>query len=278
MQALSMLVEGSSMRSVSRVLGISINTVSKLLVDAGRTCLWYHNLAVHRVNASYVESDEIWSFVLAKQKNAAQATGVIDHAGDVWTWTAIDKESKLLISWLVGDRSPDTAKAFMSDLQSRLSSRVQLTTDGLRAYFEAVEEAFGANVDYAQLVKQYSGIPSKGPERRYSPGRVSFAQKVSVSGSPDMAQVSTSHIERHNLTIRMSLRRFTRLTNAFSKKVENHIYALALLSVWYNFCRPHMSLGRRTPAMVAGLATYPRDMRWLVNLMDEMVPGPQKGS
>ena len=190
-----MLVEGSSMRSISRVLGISFNTVKKLLVDAGRVCLWYHDMAVRDVRARYVECDEIWAFCYSKERNAAQAKGVIDWAGDVWTWTGMD--SKLMISWLVG--------------------------------------------------------------------------------KPVMSEVSTSRVERHNLTIRMSQRRFARLTNAFSKKVDNHRHSMALFCVWYNFCRPHMSLKGSTPAQVAGLIKYPRDMRWIVDLMDYLAPAPKRG-
>ena len=272
-----MLVEGSSMRSISRVLGISFNTVKKLLVDAGRVCLWYHDIAVRDVRARYVECDEIWAFCYSKERNAAQAKGVIDWAGDVWTWTGMDRDSKLMISWLVGNRSSAYAKEFMKDLESRLANRVQLTTDGHIAYPEAVDHAFGGYVDYATLTKTYGGrgLPAH-PERRYSPAGVSFISKQRMVGKPVMSEASTSRVERQNLTIRMSQRRFTRLTNAFSKKVDNHRHSMALFCVWYNFCRPHMSLKGSTPAEAAGLIQYPRDMRWIVELMDYMAPVPKR--
>ena len=266
-----MLVEGSSMRSVSRVLGVSINTVSKLLIDAGKACAEYHDKTIRNVNARSIQCDEIWSFVFAKARNANTATGVIDTAGDVWTWTGLDRETKLIVSWLVGGRDSSYALEFMDDLQSRLSHRVQLTTDGHKAYLDAVDEAFGGQVDYAQLVKLYGQAPDDPQGRRYSPAQCVGVRKIPVSGIPDMDAASTSHVERHNLTMRMSMRRFTRLTNAFSKKVQNHCHALALYFVWYNFCRKHKTLGK-TPAMAAGLADYQRDMRWIVEMIDERAP------
>ena len=275
-QALTMLVEGSSMRSVSRVLGISINTVSKLLVDAGKPCAEYHDQAVRNVHVNSIQCDEIWSFCYAKARNANTATGVIDTAGDVWTWTGIDRDTKLIVSWLVGGRDSGYALEFMDDLQSRLSYRVQLTTDGHKAYLDAVDEAFGGQIDYAQLVKLYGQAPDDPQSRRYSPAQCVGTRKIPISGRPDMGAVSTSHVERHNLTMRMSMRRFTRLTNAFSKKVQNHCHALTLYFVWYNFCRKHKTLGE-TPAMAAGLADYQRDMRWIVELIDERAPAPKRG-
>ena len=275
-QALTMLVEGSSMRSVSRVLGISINTVSKLLVDAGKACAEYHDQAVRNVHVNSIQCDEIWSFCYAKARNANTATGVIDTAGDVWTWTGIDRDTKLIVSWLVGGRDSGYALEFMDDLQSRLSYRVQLTTDGHKAYLDAVDEAFGGQIDYAQLVKLYGQAPDDPQGRRYSPAQCVGTRKIPISGRPDMGAVTTSHVERHNLTMRMSMRRFTRLTNAFSKKVQNHCHALALYFVWYNFCRKHKTLGE-TPAMAAGLADYQRDMRWIVELIDERALAPKRG-
>ena len=274
-QALNMLVEGSSMRSISRVLGININTVSKLLVDAGGACIAYHDQAIRNVPARHVQCDEIWSFCYAKQKNAAHASGVIDAVGDIWTWTGIDRDTKLVVSWLVGGRDSDYALEFMDDLKDRLSNRVQLSTDGHNAYVEAVEDAFGSDIDYAQLVKLY-GAPSEEERRRYSPSRCIGMRKMPVSGQPNMDEASTSHVERHNLTMRMAMRRFTRLTNAFSKKLQNHVYALALYFVWYNFCRVHSTL-KTTPAMAAGLEEFPRDMRWIVGLVDERAPRPKRG-
>ena len=266
-QILNLLVEGASMRSVSRVVGCSINTVTKLQVDAGAACIAYHDEHVRGVQARYVQCDEIWAFCYAKQRNAATARGVVDHAGDTWTWTGIDADTKLVISWLVGGRDGGYALDFMDDLRSRIENRVQLSTDGHRAYLEAVEDAFGSDVDYAQLVKLY-GSPSPEDERRYSSSdRCIGLRKTPVTGRPDMDEVSTSYVERHNLTMRMSMRRFTRLTNAFSKKLQNHIYSLALYFVWYNFCRVHSTL-KATPAMAAGLAEYPHDLGWIVDLIE----------
>ena len=265
------------MRSISRVLGISINTVTKLLVEAGLACQEFHDLSVWGVQAQYIECDEIWSFCYSNERNAGCARGVIDAAGDVWTWTAMDRGTKLLISWLVGDRDAVAVQIFMDDLQSRLANRVQLTTDGLTAYSTAVDSAFGGDVDYGTIVKLYGGLgrtkqPEVQLERRYSPAGVSFISKHKVSGNPDMDEASTSRIERHNLTIRMSVRRFTRLTNAFSKKLENHCHSLALFFAWYNFCRPHKSLSKpyaTTPAMAAGLTTSLHDMEWLLEIIDD---------
>jgi len=272
-QILAMLVEGSSMRSISRVADVSINTVSKLLVDAGNACIAIHNEMVQGVEASRVQCDEIWSFCYAKQKNVAKAKDAPDGAGDVWTWTALDADTKLIVSYLVGGRDAEYAMEFMDDLRSRLANRVQLTTDGHRAYLEAVEGAFGADVDYAQLVKIYGAAPEafKG---RYSPAECIGARKRAVEGRPDIDHVSTSHVERQNLTMRMSMRRFTRLTNAFSKKLENHIHALALYFAFYNFCRIHKSL-RVTPAMAAGITDRLWTLEDIVAKIDAMTPAPK---
>ena len=275
-QVLSMLVEGSSMRSISRVTGVNINTVTKLLIDAGETCMAFHGQAVRDVTARHIQCDEIWSFCYAKQKNAERATGAIDGAGDVWTWTAIDSDTKLVLSWLIGGRDSEYGLEFMDDVRSRLANRVQLSTDGHGAYLEAVDGAFGGAIDYAQLIKIY-GNPSEEERRRYSPSRCVSIRKVSVSGTPDMDAVNTSYVERHNLTMRMSMRRFTRLTNAFSKKMENHAYAVALYTVWYNFLRPHSSLKGQTPAQAAGLAETRLTMRQLVGLINERTPKPKRG-
>lgn len=239
------------MRSISRVCDVSINTVTKLLVDAGETCLALHDETVRDVKASRVQCDEIWSFCHAKAKNVATAKAAPEGAGDVWTWTAIDADSKMILSYFVGDRSGQSAIALMDDLRSRLSNRVQLTTDGHRAYLDAVEGAFGADVDYGMLVKLYGNAPT-GPQVRYSPAECIGARKTPIEGNPDLAHISTSYVERQNLTMRMSMRRFTRLTNAFSKKLDNHIHALALYFAFYNFCRVHKTL-RMSPAMAAGI-------------------------
>jgi IS1 family transposase len=271
---LNMLVEGSSMRSISRIADVSINTVSKLLVDAGNAAIAIHNETVKDVQAARIQCDEIWSFCYAKQKNVKAAKDAPEGAGDVWTWTAIDSDSKLIISYLVGGRDAEYAMEFMDDLRSRLANRVQLTTDGHRAYLEAVEGAFGADVDYAQLVKLYGSAP-EGPQRRYSPAECVGARKRRVEGNPDMSDVSTSYVERQNLTMRMSMRRFTRLTNAFSKKLENHIHALALYFVHYNFCRIHKTL-KTSPAMAAGIADTLWSLDDVIAKIDEMAPPPAK--
>lgn len=229
---------------------MSINTVSKLLVEAGEACLAIHDETVRNVKASRIQCDEIWSFCHAKQKNVATAKAAPEGAGDVWTWTAIDADTKLMVSYFVGDRGGESAMILMDDLRTRLANRVQLTTDGHRAYLEAVEGAFGADVDYAQLVKLYG--PTITAPGRYSPAECTGIKKIRREGNPDIAHVSTSHVERMNLWIRMQNRRFTRLTNAFSKKLDNHIHALALYFAFYNFCRIHKTL-RVTPAMAAGI-------------------------
>ena len=274
-QILNMLVEGMSMRSVSRVAGVSINTVSKLLVEAGEACAAYHDEAVREVHASRVQCDEIWSFCYAKEKNVARAKAAPKGAGDVRTWTAIEADAKLIISWEVGDRTSATAIEFMDDLRDRLANRVQLTTDGHKAYLEAVEGAFGGDVDYAQLVKLYGPTEGKGSEKRYSPAECTGIRKRKVEGSPDPADVSTSYVERQNLTMRMGMRRFTRLTNAFSKKIENHLHMLSLYFVHYNFCRMHKSL-RMSPATATGVSDTLRDMEWIVGLIDARAPKPKR--
>jgi len=264
-QILSMLVEGSSMRSISRVADVSINTVSALLVDAGKACAAHHNATVRGVRSKRIQADEIWSFCYAKEKNVATAKAAPDDAGDVWTWTALDADSKLIVSYLIGGRDADYAHEFIQDVAGRLANRVQLTTDGHKAYLEAVEGAFGADIDYAMLVKQY-GAPVGAPGR-YSPGECTGAIKTRVEGRPDAKHVSTSYAERQNLTMRMSMRRFTRLTNAFSKKAENHAHMVALYTTWYNFVRQHKTL-RCSPAMAAGLSTTLWSMEEVVALID----------
>ena len=273
-QILTMLVEGSSMRSITRVTGASIVTVSRLLVNAGLACAAYHDEAVRNVRASRVQCDEIWNFCYAKKKNVPFAKAPPPGAGDVWTWTAIEADTKLLVSWRLGDRSAATAIEFMDDLRARLANRVQLTTDGHRAYLDAVEGAFGEDVDFAQLIKLYGDMPE--PEkRRYSPATCIGTRRRRVTGNPHPADVSTSYVERHNLTMRMAMRRFTRLTNAFSKKLENQLHALSLYFVHYNFVRIHKTL-RVTPAMEAGLSDTLRDMEWVVGLIDARREAPKR--
>lgn len=272
---LSLLVEGSSMRSISRTVGISINTVTKLLVEAGEACAAYHDETVRNVKASRIQCDEIWSFCYAKDKNVHTAKAAPEGAGAVWTWTAIDADAKLICAYEVGDRSGATAIEFMDDLRARLANRVQLTTDGHKAYLEAVEGAFGADVDYAQLIKMYGDHGGKTAERKYSPAECTGIKKRTVEGNPDKADVSTSYVERQNLTMRMGMRRFTRLTNAFGKKLENHLRMLSLYFVHYNFVRIHKSL-KMTPAMAAGISDTLRDMEWIVGLIDARAPAPKK--
>ena len=273
---LNMMVEGMSMRSISRTVGVSINTVTKLLVDAGEACAKYHNNTVRNVETTRVECDEIWSFVYAKDKNVKTATAAPGGAGDVWTWTAIDVDSKMILSYEVGDRSGDTAYEFMVDLSSRLANRVQLTTDGHKAYLDAVEGAFGGDIDYAMLVKQYGGSTgNQGHEKKYSPAECVGIKKEQVFGEPVKELVSTSCVERQNLSMRMGMRRFTRLTNGFSKKLENHLNMLSLYFVHYNFVRIHKTL-KVTPAMAAGVSETLHDMEWIVGLIDTNAPEPKK--
>lgn len=260
------------MRSISRVADVSINTVSKLLVEAGEACLAMHDEQVRGVKAARVQCDEIWSFCYAKQKNVADAKVAPDGAGDVWTWTAIDADTKLMVAYFVGDRGAESAKILMDDLGARLANRVQLTTDGHKAYLEAVEGAFDADVDFAQLVKMYG--PTITAPGRYSPAECTGAKKVRREGNPDVAHISTSHVERMNLSIRMQNRRFTRLTNAFSKKLDNHIHALALYFAFYNFCRIHKTL-RVIPAMAAGITDRLWSLADIVAKIDAMAPEPK---
>lgn len=271
-QILAMLCEGSSMRSISRVADVSINTVASLLAQAGEACLAIHNEEVRNVPAKRVQCDEIWSFCYSKQANVKTAKAAPEEAGDVWTWTAIDADSKLIVSYLVGGRDAGYATEFMYDLVDRLSNRVQLTTDGHRAYLEAVSDAFDDRVDYAQLVKLYGNtIAAPG---RYSPAACIGARKRTVTGLPAIEHVSTSYVERQNLTMRMSMRRFTRLTNAFSKKLDNHIHALALYFAFYNFCRIHKTL-RMSPAMAAGITDRLWSLEDIVDRIDADAPKPK---
>jgi IS1 family transposase len=267
---LELLCEGMSMRSIERIVGCSINTVDKLLRDAGEAALAYHESAVRGVKAQRIQCDEIWSFVAAKQKNVAKSYRAGDPtAGDCWTWTAIDADSKLLVSYMVGGRDAEFALMLMDDLRGRLANRVQLTTDGHKAYLSAVDEAFGADVDYAMLVKLYGEPPvAQEAARRYSPTDCVGTRKDKITGNPDPRHISTSYTERANLTMRMSMRRFTRLTNGFSKKLQNHEYMVALYALWYNFVRIHKTL-RTSPAMAAGIEKRLWSMEDVVALVDE---------
>ena len=253
-------------RDLTRMTGVSINTVSKLLVDAGEACAAFHDEHIRGVEAKRVQCDEIWTFTYSKQKNVEAAKAAPEWAGDTWTWTAIDADSKLIIGYLVGGRDADYASAFMSDVADRLANRVQLTTDGHKAYLQAVEDAFGGDVDYAQLVKIYGEVPERF-KGVYSPSECKGTKKMPVAGNPDEDHVSTSYVERQNLTMRMHMRRFTRLTNGFSKKFENHAHMVALYTVFYNFLKIHKTL-RVTPAMEAGLSDTVRDFDWICDLID----------
>lgn len=271
---LALLVKGNSMRATARITGVSFNTIAKLLLDAGTACAVYHDDVVRDVAVRLVQVDEIWSFCYAKAKNVDRAKNAPGFAGDVWTWTALDSDSKMILSYEIGDRSGQTASLFLDDLKDRLASRVQLTSDGHRVYLEAVEAVFHGNIDYAQLVKLYGQADGETQtERRYSCGECIGTKRKRRMGNPDMSKVSTSHVERHNLTMRMSIRRFTRLTNAFSKRIEKHMAMLSLYFVYYNFCRIHKSL-RTSPAMAAGITDTLRDVEWIVDLVDEMEPKP----
>lgn len=261
------------MRSISRVTGVSINTVSKMLVDAGNACAALHDAAVRNVEAKRIQADEVWSFCYAKQKNVAKAKAAPEEAGDVWTWTAIDADSKLIVSYLVGGRDASYADAFVGDLAGRLANRVRLTTDGHKTYLEAVEGAFGADVDYAMLVKIYGEPQGAKQERRYSPGECCGTRKEIIEGEPETKDISTSYVERSNLSLRMHNRRFTRLTNAFSKKFENHVHMVSLYTVFYNFVRIHKTL-KMSPAMAAGVTDELLEMEDIVKLIDKAAPKP----
>jgi IS1 family transposase len=274
-QILAMLCEGASMRSVSRLADVSINTVSKLLEDAGRFCAGFHDAKVRNVKAKRVQVDEIWSLTAAKAKNVATMKNPVDGAGDTWTWTAIEADTKLIISHFAGGRDGECAAWFMNDVAERVAARIQLTSDGHKAYLDAVEGAFGADIDYAMLNKIYGASP-EAAKGRYSPAECIGAKKERIEGKPDMAHVSTSYAERANLTMRMHNRRFTRLTNAFSKKFENHAHMVAIWSLWYNFIRIHKTL-RVTPAMAAGLSEMVMDWAQIVEAMDADAPARKRG-
>jgi IS1 family transposase len=264
-QILHLLYAGNSIRAITRLTGTSKKAVSRLMVEAGQAAAWYQDRVFRNLNCKRIQVDEIWAFVYAKQKNVALAKAAPANAGDVWTWTAIDADTKLIPSWFVGGRDSDAAIIFMDDLASRLANRVQLTSDGHRAYLEAVEGAFGADIDYAQLVKLYGESPEA--EKRYSPAVCIGAHKNPIEGNPDPKYISTSYAERQNLNVRMHTRRFTRLTNAFSKKVENHAHSVALFAMYYNFVRIHKTL-RTTPAMAANVTKRPWEIGDIVDVLE----------
>ncbi len=264
-QLITSLCEGNSLRATARMCDVAFNTVLKLLPEVGRACAEYQRRVLRNLPCKRIQCDEIWSFCYAKQKNVpADKEGEFGY-GDVWTWTALCADTKLVPTWMVGLRDAGTAHAFIEDLSGRLANRVQLTTDGHRVYLEAVESAFGANVDYAMLVKLYGADREEG-EARYTPAECISCRPIAISGRPDPKYISTSFVERQNLTMRMSMRRFTRLTNAFSKKVANHEHAIALHYMHYNFCRIHRTL-RVTPAMEAGVSDHAWDVEEIVALL-----------
>jgi IS1 family transposase len=265
-QILSLLVEGNSLRAVTRITGKSINTVTKLLVDLGTACAIYQNEVFRNLSCKRVQVDEIWSFCYSKQKNTPQEPR--GHGkGDAYTWVAIDADTKLVPSWLVGTRDAEYAQVFISDLASRLANGVQLTSDGHKAYLRAVEDAFGSDVDYSMLVKLYGSAEGNQQERRYSAGKCCGTLTGTVCGNPDQTHVSTSFVERQNLTMRMSMKRFARLSNGFSKKIANHEHAVAMHYMFYNFGRVHKSL-RVTPAMQAGISDHVWTLEEIAKLAD----------
>jgi IS1 family transposase len=268
-QVVKALVEGNGINNIVRMTGVAKNTILKLLADLGSKCLEYQDEHLRNLNLKHVQCDEIWEFCYAKQNNLPDEYKGKFGYGDIWTWVSIDADTKLVPSWLVGLRDAYHAHEFMNDLKSRLAGRIQLTTDGHKLYLWAVEDAFGREVDYGMLVKLY-GV-EMGTERRYSPAKCLSAEPRVMQGNPDVSKISTSYVERQNLTMRMSMRRFTRLTNGFSKKVENHMYAIALHFMYYNYARPHKTLANpypRTPAMAAGVTNRIWTVGDIVRLVD----------
>jgi len=266
-QIIKALVEGNSLRATARMCDVAFNTVLKLLPEIGKACADYQDRTFHNLPCKRIQCDEIWSFCYAKEKNVPEEMRGKFGFGDIWTFTAICADTKLVPSWLVGKRDAGHALEFVSDLARRLANRAQVTTDGHRMYLEAVEGAFGSEVDFAQLIKLYNEPVAEGNERKYSPGECCGTRKSKVTGDPDPKHISTSYVERQNLTMRMSMRRFTRLTNGFSKKIQNHSYAVALHYMYYNFCRIHKTL-RVTPAMEAGVTDHVWEIEEIVALLE----------
>ena len=266
-QILGCLVEGNSLRATARMTDTAINTVVKLLVDVGKACSEYQDKTLRNLTCKRLQCDEIWSFCYAKKKNVPEDKKGQFGYGDVWTWTAICADTKLVPSWMVGSRDAETAEIFINDLASRLAHKIQLTTDGWKPYLEAVEGAFGIDIDYAMLVKIYGESTEAKMQKRYSPAKFTGSIKEVITGNPDRKHISTSYAERQNLTMRMSMRRFTRLTNAFSKKVENLAHAVSLHFMYYNFARIHKTL-RVSPAMEAGVSDHLWSFEEIAGLLD----------
>jgi IS1 family transposase len=262
---LHLLCEGNSIRAITRLTGVSKTTATKLVVDAGAAAAWYQDRTFHNLSCKRLQIDEIWGFVGAKQKNVADMKAPIDGAGDVWLWMATDAQTKIVPCWHVGGRDGNAAMEFIDDLASRLANRIQITTDGHKAYLDAIDTAFGGQVDYAMLVKLFGKAPEG--DRRYSPAECTGAIKTPIQGHPDLKHVSTSYAERNNLNVRMHSRRMTRLTNAFSKKMENHAHAMALHFLYYNFVRIHQTL-RVSPAMAAGVTKRLWGMGDIVDVLE----------
>lgn len=280
---LKMLVEGMSMRATARIAEVSFNTIAKLLIEAADAADAYHDEKVRGITGHrHIQCDEIWAFIHCKEGHKQFAKAAPEEAGDSWTWTAIDSDSKLIVSYRVSShRDGEAALGFMDDLRQRMEDRIQLSTDGLKVYREAVDEAFGGDVDFAQIIKEYCKPEGINDERRYSPATCSDMEKIVVQGSPDLDTANTSYVERHNLTMRMSMRRFTRLTNGFSKKLEKHAAMQAIYFFHYNHVRPNSAVrtknnNRVTPAMAAGLADRPATLAQLVKLMDARAPKPNR--
>ena len=266
-QVINALVEGNSIRATARMCDVAFNTVLKLLPEIGKACAEYQDKTFRNLPCKRIQMDEIWSFCYAKEKNVPDEMKGQFGFGDVWTFTAICADTKLVPSWLVGRRDSGHAFEFVNDLAGRLANRVQISTDGHKMYLEAIEDTFGTEVDFAQVIKIFNEPKAVGNEKKYSPGECCGTRKAKVTGDPDMRHVSTSYVERQNLTMRMSMRRFSRLTNGFSKKVQNHGYAIALHYMHYNFCRIHKSL-RVTPAMEAGVSNHVWEIEEIVALLD----------
>ena len=266
-QVLQMMAEGISLRAITRLTGISRTTLHKLLEDAGQAFSDYQDCTLVNLRCKRIQVDEVWAFCYAKQKNVPTAKSAPEGAGDIWTWVGLDAENKLAVSWHVGGRDGDEAIIFMDDIAKRLANRVQLTSDGHKAYLEAVEGAFGADIDYAQLIKIYGAAPEEA-KGRYSPSECTGTQKIKITGNPDQKHVSTSYVERQNLNIRMGNRRMTRLTNAFSKKADNHAHMMSIYFMHYNFVRIHKTL-RITPAMASGVTSKLWEMSDMVQVLED---------